>query len=372
MPAPAQTALETGLESASPNVTATARMGPIAIAVGDFHSCALLPDGVVKCWGSNTSGQVGNGTTVKSLISPVSVTGLGRTIAIAAGGGHTCALVAGGTVMCWGDNSYGQLGDGTTDDSSVPVAVAGLTDARGIAAGGWHTCALVGSDGTVKCWGMNGIGQLGDGTTTGRSSPVAVEGLTGAQAVTAGRDHSCALVAGGTVMCWGSNGVGQLGDGTITDRSSPVAVAGISGALDIAAGSEYTCALLGDHRVACWGDNYHGQLGNGTTTESFVPVTVSGLSDAQWLAVGGDHACVIVSDAAVRCWGSGPGNGEPQDSSIPVELLIGRVTAISAGSEHTCALQSSGMVWCWGRNQFGQLGDGTTTDSSTAFPVLGL
>ncbi len=183
---------------------------------------------------------------------------------MAAGGAHTCALRNDGTVYCWGDNWEGQLGDGTTALSRpTPVAVAGLTGATALAAGGSHTCALQ-SDGTVACWGDNYYGQLGDGTTTSRPTPVAVAGLSGATALAVGGSHTCALRNDGTVACWGANYYGQLGDGTFTDRLTPTAVAGLSGATAIAARGSHTCALLADGTARCWGNNEYGQLGDGT------------------------------------------------------------------------------------------------------------
>ncbi len=274
-----------------------------------------------------------------------------KAIAIAAGYGHTCALTSTGAVKCWGRNRSGQLGDGTTTNRHVPVAV-------------------------------NNSGQLGDGTTTNRHVPVAVSGLaSGVQAIAAGTYHTCALTSTGAVKCWGKNNSGQLGDGTTTDRHAPVDVVGlVSGVTAIAAGYFHTCALTSAGAAKCWGYNRYGQLGDGTTTDRHAAVDVPGLaSDVTAITAGGGHSCALASTGAVRCWGSnyfgelGAGTTTRRLTSAAVSGLAGGVAAIAAGGEaHGCALTSAGAVKCWGFNGYGQLGDGTTTDRHVPVDVSGL
>ncbi len=259
-----------------------------AISAGTTHSLALLANGTVKAWGSNSAGELGNGTFTKSTV-PVSVTGLSEVVAISAGDDFSLALLASGTVMAWGTGEIGQLGNGGTAGSNVPVAVSGLSEVTAISAGFAHGLAL-GAGGAVKAWGYNAFGQLGDGTSSGpekctasgkevacAKTPVAVTGLLGATAVSAGERHSLALEAGGGVASWGANESGQLGNGTTTPSTVPVAVSGVSGASAIAAGGRSGMALLGSGRVLAWGDNSFGELGDGTTTNREVPVQVCGL-----------------------------------------------------------------------------------------------
>jgi alpha-tubulin suppressor-like RCC1 family protein len=278
-----------------------------ALAVGSEHSCVRLANGTVQCWGLNTHGQLGNATMTDSSI-PVTVSGIVTATAIAAGDAHSCALLADGTVQCWGLNDYGQLGNGNITPALAPVQVCGIgpipnpttgcptgTTATAIAAGGSHSCARL-SDGTVKCWGSNADGQVGNNTTTPRFlTPVAVTGIGTATTVAAGTGHSCARLADGTVKCWGLNADGQLGDSSTTDAPAPVTVSGINTAMEIAAGGNHSCARLSSGAVQCWGQNADGQLGNGNTTNTPAPVTVSGVSNAAAIATGSHHSCARLS-----------------------------------------------------------------------------
>jgi hypothetical protein len=372
--------------------------GPDALAVGGMHTCALLPDRTARCWGWNIQGQLGSsdyvgggaaGPAPGGLLdavrsaTPVRVTGLASAVAIAAGVYHSCALVANGTVKCWGSNGVGQFGDGSAGDFSLsPTAAAGLERAVALAAGGAHTCAVL-QDGTARCWGWNWYGQVGDGSTANQLRPTAVKQIEGAVALAAGTWHTCALAADGTARCWGLNQSGQLGDGTTVSPAQPVPVKGLAGAIALRAGSEHTCALLVDGRVRCWGRNQEGQVGDGGNEARTEPAPVKDLRNVTGITAGDAHSCALLSDGSGRCWGQNDrgqlGNGGKEIVRAPVAVQgLADAVAIAAGGARfeeevgaqTCAMLKDGTARCWGANDHGQLGDGTLEDRSLPVPVV--
>jgi alpha-tubulin suppressor-like RCC1 family protein len=243
--------------------------GVVQIAASIHGSCALVASGRVKCWGE----QSVDGATV-SRPSPFKVEGAVDMSAVAVGQDHACALARDGGVRCWGRNADGDLGDGTYTDRAAAGLVAGITDATAISVGGHFTCALL-RDGTVQCWGSNVDGALGDGTSlASRASPSPVASVVGATHIATGWRHACARLTTGSVLCWGQNTFGQVGDGTTTTRSTPVAVKGGDTFVSVAAGRQHTCGLRDDGTLVCWGRNQEGQLGDGTRTDRLEPTRV--------------------------------------------------------------------------------------------------
>ncbi|WP_309889956.1 PKD domain-containing protein [Archangium sp.] len=287
---------------------------------------ACVPSAITPTVTATVSNALGASASQSFTVSGLPTCATQGNAAITSGESHSASLKKDGTVWAWGANNLGQLGDGTTTQRLSPVQVSGLTGVTGLDAGEAHSLALR-QDGTVWTWGYNTDGQLGDGTTTHRSSPVQVPGLSGVTALAPGRTHSLVLRQDGTVWAWGANSNGQLGDGTTLQRNSPVKVTGLSGVTAIAAGIFHTLALRQDGTVWAWGTNGNGQLGDGTTTQRNSPVQVAGLSG---------------------------------------------VTALTGCYTHSVALRQDGTVWAWGHNYYGQLGDGTTTPRSSPVQVTGL
>ncbi len=283
-------------------------------------------------------------------------------------------MLSTGHVQCWGYNGSGGLGNGTTTNWDTPAReVEGISNATQITAGSEHTCALL-SSGHIDCWGYGYWGQLGDGSTEDfEDTPVEVQGINNATEVAAGGDHTCGRLSTGHIDCWGYNESGQLGNGTTTNSDTPVEVKGITTAIQVAAGSTYTCAVLSTSHMDCWGSNSEGELGNGTTTRSDTPVEVKGITNATQVAAYGP-ACAVLSTHHIDCWGGNYagqlGNGTTTGSDTPVEVQgVSSASLVAAGGAEACGLLTSGHIDCWGQNTYGELGSDTNTNSDRPVEV---
>ncbi|WP_025617523.1 Ig-like domain repeat protein [Salinispora cortesiana] len=349
-------------------------------------STSAISDAIFA-WGGNAGGQLGDGTTDNSS-EPLAVRLPADTTvaAVAAGERHSLALTSAGALLAWGSNYEGQLGNGTIVSSGEPVPVRLPAGVRvvAVAVGANHSVALT-STGSLLAWGANNSGQLGNGTVTSSSTPIAVRLPAGTvvAAIAAGRDHNLVLTSTGpaALLAWGANSEGQLGDGTRFGRSTPVAVALPPGPIvtAVTGGGDHSLALTADGAALAWGSNSRGQLGDGTTTDSLVPVTAAlpvG-TEATAVAAGRTHSAVLASDGTALAWGGNKlgqlGNGSTFDSSEPVSVTLPvgtQLTAIASGdSDHNVVIASDGTALAWGVNSQGHLGDGTTSDSATPVAV---
>lgn len=342
---------------------------------GLYHSLSICSDNTVMAWGKNSDGQLGDGTNTDSNL-PVQVADLTDVIRISAGNYHSIALKDDGTVWCFGNNGSGQLGNGGTVNSNVPLQVSGLTNVTDIAAGDFHSLARR-DDGTVWAWGSNSWGQLGNGTSAGSETPVQVTEILNAMAIVAGEGFSMALLNDGTVMAWGANYNGQLGNGTLINSNIPVLVPGFFDVLEIAAGTTHSVALKNDGTVWAWGYNYLGQLGNGNNTNSSVPVQTQ---EIQWItniAAGGASTYAVKYDGTAWAWGWNSngqlGNGTTIDSNLPLEVNgLENMIAIAGGAFHCLSINQGGELFTWGANDYGQLGNGTNTESHIPVLITGI
>lgn len=333
------------------------------------RTCALVDDGAVTCWGAG------------SLV-PTAVPGLTDATSVSVGSSSACALLSDGSVGCWGSNRYGQLGNGTTTDSTTPVTVVGITDATAIAVRTAAACALL-SDGTVKCWGHHFSAQAGEPWDYA-STPWTVPLLSHASAIGAGTVNTCAVVTGGTIDCWG-NDISNGQNGSTISCCEPITVPGISGATLVTGGQGHTCARLVGGAMKCWGTATQGQLGNGTGGDGqaqspiWTPVSVVGMTGARVLTAGNAHTCAITEGGTAKCWGRNEqgqvGNGtsgQPYPNTPASVVGLSNAIALDAGSVHTCAVVPDAIL-CWGSNSHGQLGTGSAGGfTTTPVEVVGL
>jgi alpha-tubulin suppressor-like RCC1 family protein len=349
-----------------------------AIAVGGSTTCGLTLGGAASCWGDGSYGTLGNGQIQVQTPTPVGVLGLDSQVAsLSLGDRHACAVTTKGDVSCWGDDQQGQLGDGGRTPRSQPVTPQGLgrlgAAVTSVAAGGAHTCAVT-SAGGAKCWGDNSYGQLGNGTTSVSLVPSDVQGLTsGVTLVATGERFTCALLTAGGVKCWGDGSSGQLGKSS--SSSKPVDIALAAPAKAIAAGGRHACAITQQGLLYCWGADDSRQLGDAHVVFAQpIPQRVSGAGLVVAVSAGGDETCAVDAMGGVHCWGidpvgdAGPGPADP--SSVP--SLYGGVASIGVVAGHACAVMTGGAAKCWGVNGAGELGDATTTASWVPVDVQGI
>jgi alpha-tubulin suppressor-like RCC1 family protein len=390
-----------GATSLNPGGTAIISVSPVtSISINEDHACVTGGAGDVangtfrstaNCWGDNTYGQIGDGSNIFRA-TPTPANDLNGILGVAAGFRFTCVMTPGNGVACWGDNRHNQLGQGSSNLSeSAPVAVTGASSGvAAIASGGFHSCAISAANvtdtsggGAVLCWGENGYGQLGNTTpNTTSAAVVAVSGINNAIAIAAGYQHSCALLTDGTVKCWGHNGFGQIGSGApVNDliHATPVTVPGITNAVAIASTKNHVCAVLLDGTAKCWGANDRKQLGDGNgggaSDKSATPVTVLNVSDAMAVAAGYAHSCVVRSNGVASCWGdnqfgqmgNSASSASPQDIANVTGLTAG---SIVAGGYSTCAITQAAGLQCWGHNVGNLSAQNAPTDVSNPFATL--
>jgi alpha-tubulin suppressor-like RCC1 family protein len=348
-----------------------------SLSAGDHRTCGVTAAGRAACWGGNDYGGLGDGSTAQHS-TPVLVASSVAFAAVSAAGGesfdpgdHACGVSAGGATYCWGFNSFGQLGDGTTTGperclagvpcSTAPLAVLGGLTFTMVSANHLRSCGVT-TGAAAYCWGSS---PIGDGTGVPRPAPTAVAGALAFATVSVGHDHTCGLTEAGAAYCWGSNVHGEIGDGITADQDVPVAVAGGLSFTGVTAGYKHTCAVTAAGAAYCWGLGASGELGDGTSSDRPTPVAVAGGLAFSEVSAGTYHTCGITSTGSAYCWGFngdgelGDGSTAGESSPVPVGGGIA-FAAISSGDTHSCGVTADGTAYCWGDNSMGQLGDGST------------
>jgi alpha-tubulin suppressor-like RCC1 family protein len=338
-----------------------------SVAAGNSYACAVLDSGSVMCWGNNGSGQLGNGTQSDSDV-PVAVSGITDAVAVDSTERAVCAVLRDGSVQCWGYHQFLPIPWRNSDDiHTVPFVASGISGAVAVSTGANGTCVILGG-GSIRCWGF---GILGTGSLEANYGPATVLGITNAVSVGAGAGHACALLSNGAVSCWGRNANGQVGTPALTQQETPVAVAGITDATALDLGGDHTCAVLTGGSIKCWGANYCKQLGNGTTEDSSSPVLVKGISDAIAVATETEFSCAILRDHTVKCWGDsldGIRCNAPLAPPVAVPCITDAIAiAVGGGNAGGCVRLSSGSIQCWGANAYGTSSNGS--DKQTLAPV---
>jgi alpha-tubulin suppressor-like RCC1 family protein len=392
----------------------------VAVAAGDLHTCAVDVSGHVLCWGADDSGQLGDAGVGGERGLPQPVLGLSNAKALVGGKDFACSVAQDGSVRCWGDDTLGQLGDGGAVGPHPPALVAALTTPIAKLSAEWQHACAIDTAGTLLCWGANSSGQLGNGTPSGPLPPTTVSLAREVTDVATGHDHTCALTADG-LYCWGGNAQGQVNPGAPSppiptpqsvmgpDVNDPMkVVAGAQhtcilrrgdsdnvtcwgartsgqlgdgtplGATDVVAGAAFSCALLADGALFCWGDNHYGQLAIGGDAVRPTPALVPGLAHVGALAAGGAHTCATADDAngarALFCWGANGsgqlGNGSSIDEPAAARISSLEPVGIAAGQAHTCAFAADKALRCWGWGASGQLGQDPGNDMVVTVPTL--
>ncbi len=350
-----------------------------SVSAGKDHTCAVLINGSVACWGADNVGQLGDGGTNTAKTSPILINSSWQFASISAGYNHTCGVLVNGSIACWGSDDSGKLGDGGTNTAKTsPVLINSSWRFASVSAGTSHTCAVL-INGSVACWGADNVGQLGDGgTDTAKTSPVIVNSNWQFASVSAGGLHTCGALVNGSIACWGSDGAGQLGDGSeILYKPSPVMINSSWQFASISAGDSHTCGVLINGSISCWGDDFGGQLGDGGSgagTNQYSPILIASSNQFISVASGAYHACGLLINGSISCW------GENYDGQLGYWQLITQhypvmtnstwqFISITGSYYRSCGVLINGSVACWGNDNYGGIGDGGTNLNQSS-PVL--